>query len=91
MDAWRFHYTPYQSPLQATEQFADSMDSTMKNMALLKLATKGIQADVKDKKRGAFTDASVVRLRRRKSDHRWVLQGKAYPLKPFAKKTALSH
>ena len=54
------------------------MDATMKNMALLKLAHKSIKSDIKDKKKAAFLDSDVVRLRRRKANHRWVLRGKAY-------------
>lgn len=63
--------------LQATETYRNSMDATMKNMALLKLAHKSIKADIKDKKKATFLDSDVVRLRR-KTNHRWVLRGKAY-------------
>ena len=52
----------------ATDQCNDSMDATIKNMALLKLASKGLNTDIRDKKKAAFLDSSVVRLRRRKAD-----------------------
>ena len=65
------------------------MDATAKNMALLKLASKSIKADMRDKKDAAFIDSEVVRLRRRKADHCWVLRGKAYQLKPQVMKTAI--
>lgn len=51
-------------------------------MALLKLAGKRLHRDVKDKRSASEIDASIVRLRRKKADHRWVLKGKAYPPKP---------
>ena len=66
---------------QATEECNSSIEATTQNMALLKLAAKGIGADIKDKKKAAFLDSNVVRLRRRKANHRWVLQGKAFPRK----------
>lgn len=78
--------------IQATEIYQNSMDSTMKNMALLKLAHKSIKADIKDKKKAAFLDSDVIRLRRRKANHRWVLQGKSYLPKPQeAAVRSLSH
>ncbi len=54
-------------------------------MALLKLASKGLETDLSHKKKAAFLDSSVVRLRRRKADHRWILKGKSYPIKPCSK------
>ena len=42
---------------------------------MLKLARKRLQEDVKDKKAAADIDSSIVRLRRRKANHRWVLDG----------------
>lgn len=62
--------------------YYDSMEATRKNMTLLKLANKRLHEDIKDKKTSTGIDSSLVRLRRRKSDHRWVLQGRAYPIKP---------
>lgn len=41
----------------------------------MKLTQDRLKEDVTDKKRGAFVDSSVVRLRRRKYDHRWVISG----------------
>ena len=51
-------------------------------MALLKLASKRLRDDISDKKTATLIDSDVVRLRRRKSDHKWVVKGNAYPLKP---------
>ena len=61
------------------------MDATMRNIGLLKLADKGLKEDVKDKKTASFLDSNVVRLRRRKANHRWVLHGKSYNPKPKTK------
>lgn len=68
--------------MQATEVYQNSMDTTMKNMALIKLAHKSLKADIMDKRKAAFLDSDVIRLRKRKVNHRWVLQGKAYLPKP---------
>ena len=62
--------------------YSESMEETRRNMALLKLAGKRLNHDIKDKRSASEIDANVVRLHRRKADHRWVLQGKAYPPKP---------
>lgn len=65
--------------LQASEHYRDSLETTLKNMALLKLANKGLRKDLKDKRVAGFLDSDVVRLRRRKANHRWVIQGKSCP------------
>eukprot|EP00794_Sanderia_malayensis_P002486 gene2486-2861_t len=39
------------------------------------LTQKRLQRDVSDKTRGTDVDSSAVRLRRRRSDHRWVIGG----------------
>ena len=55
--------------------YNESMEATRQNIALLKLAGKQLDEDVKDKKSAAEIDSSIVRLRRRKVNHRWVLDG----------------
>lgn len=42
---------------------------------LLRLSQKGLQSDIRDKKVAADIDSSVVRLRRQRANHRWVLDG----------------
>lgn len=44
---------------------------------MLKLAQLRLRADIRDKKAGADIDSNVVRLRRRKANHRWVI-GEAF-------------
>lgn len=61
--------------VQASEIYADSIAVTQRNMALLKLARKKLKDDIRDKRIAMDLDSSVVRLRRRKSDHRWVVHG----------------
>lgn len=51
------------------------MEATRRNITLLKLASKRLKEDVKDKKSAAEIDSSIVRLRRRKANHKWVLDG----------------
>ena len=46
-----------------------------RNISLLKLAEQQLQEDVRDKKSAADVDMSIVRLRRRKANHKWVLEG----------------
>lgn len=67
--------------------YHDSMETTRKNMALLKLASKRLRDDISDKKHATLIDSDVVRLRRRKFDHKWVLKGSALPLKPTNSQT----
>ena len=66
--------------VQASGAFLDSLAVTQRNIALLKLARKKIRADLRDKQLAMDIDTNAVRLRRRKADHRWVLQGTAMPL-----------
>lgn len=70
--------------MQASGIYSESMEETKRNMALLKLASKRLHHDIKDKRSASEIDANVVRLRRRKADHRWVLHvhGRAYLPKP---------
>lgn len=64
--------------------YNDSMDTTVRNLALLKLVGKRLHDDIQDKKAASEIDASIVRLRRRKANHRWVLDGTAWSCKPSA-------
>ena len=43
-------------------------------MTLLKLAERRLQLDIKDKNMAAGVDSNVVRLRRRRANHRWLLE-----------------
>ena len=52
---------------------------------LLRLAQKGLQADIRDKKTAAEVDSGIVRLRRQKASHRWVLDGQSSSVKRAAK------
>lgn len=61
--------------MQANGMYNESMGETWRNLTLLKLAGKRLQDDVKDKKTAADIDSSIVRLRRRRVNHRWVLDG----------------
>ena len=49
-----------------------------RNISLLKIAEQQLQEDVRDKKSAADVDMSIVRLRRRKANHKWVLEGSKY-------------
>ena len=60
--------------------YMDSISQTQRNLSLLKLARKKLKEDIHDKKVAIELDSNLVRLRRRKADHRWVLQGNAVTL-----------
>lgn len=70
------HSPAFPSPcLQANGILNESLEETWRNLTLLKLASKRLKEDVKDKRTAADIDSSIVRLRRRKANHRWVLDG----------------
>ena len=52
---------------------------------LLRLAQKGLQADIRDKKTAADVDSGIVRLHRQRANHRWVLDGQAPSVRPAVK------
>lgn len=58
----------------------DSITATQRNISLLKLARERLTSDLQDKQSAAEIDAKIVRLRRRRADHRWVLSGSAVAL-----------
>lgn len=60
---------------QANAAYNESLQTTRRNLMLLRLSQKGLQSDITDKKVAADVDSSVVRLRRRRANHRWVLDG----------------
>ena len=66
--------------IQASNMYMDSITQTQRNLSLLKLARKKLKEDIRDKKVAIELDSNLVRLRRRKADHRWVLQGNAVTL-----------
>ena len=49
---------------------------------LLRLAQKGLQSDIRDKKTAADIDSGIVRLRRQRANHRWVLDGSTTSSRP---------
>lgn len=60
---------------QANAAYSESLQTTRRNLMLLRLSQKGLQSDIRDKKVAADIDSSVVRLRRQRANHRWVLDG----------------
>lgn len=51
------------------------MEATRRNISLLKLAEKRLQQDVANKMVATNIDSSIVRLRRRRANHKWVANG----------------
>lgn len=52
-----------------------SLDAIGRNIGMLKITQDRLKADIRDKHVGAEVDSSIVRHRRRKADHRWVIGG----------------
>lgn len=64
-----------QEIIEGNNGLKESLDAIGRNIALLKLTQNRLKEDVSDKSHGAQVDSSIVRLRRRKYDHRWVISG----------------
>lgn len=58
--------------IRANNTLETSLENTQKNLALLHLSNIRIKDDQKDKKAAADIDASIIRFRKKKADHRWV-------------------
>lgn len=53
----------------------ESLNATARNVSLLKLTKQRVDEDARDKNNASLIDSSVVRMRRRLGNHRWVLGG----------------
>ena len=52
-----------------------SLEAIKRNVGMLNIIHERLKDDIRDKQLGAEIDASIVRNRRRKSNHRWVIGG----------------
>ena len=59
--------------LQGGDGLLHSLTATSRNIGLLRLANLRLDDDIRSKSAAASIDGSIIRLRRRKSDHRWCL------------------
>lgn len=50
-----------------------SLLTTSRNIAMLQMANNRLHDDIRHKKAGASVDSSIVRMRRRLANHRWVM------------------
>lgn len=62
---------------QSGDGLLQSLSATSRNIGLLKLSQLRLRNDIKGKGLASSVDSSIIRLRRRKSDHRWTL-GEAF-------------
>jgi len=62
-----------QKVMRASTTLGMSVEESMRNLQLLKQAKERLNADLKDKRAATSTDTALVRLRRRRANHRWVL------------------
>ncbi|CAK8674886.1 tektin-like protein 1 [Clavelina lepadiformis] len=54
---------------------AQSLRATSRNVALLHLARLRLGDDIRDKRVASSIDSAIVRLRRRRGNYRWVMEG----------------
>ena len=50
-----------------------SLQTTSRNIGLLRLAQLQLRDDIRDKSAAIDVDSSIIRLRRRKANHRWAM------------------
>lgn len=56
-----------------SEMLSRSMRQTTRSLGLLNLGKQRLDEDIRDKHIGAQVDSDIVRLRRRRANHRWVM------------------
>ena len=61
---------------QGNVGLAQSLRATNRNIALLHLARLRLSDDIRDKRVASGIDSAIVRLRRRRGNYRWVMEGK---------------
>ena len=64
-----------QQIIQGNHGLEASLEAISRNIGMLEITQDRLRDDIRDKHRGAEVDASIVRLRRRKANHRWVIGG----------------
>merc|ERR1712224_544104 len=52
-----------------------SLEAISRNVGMLNITQERLKEDIRDKHFGSQVDASIVRNRRRKANHRWVIGG----------------
>lgn len=52
-----------------------SLDAIGRNVGMLRITQQRLKEDIRDKQVGTDVDANIVRYRRRKANHRWVVGG----------------
>ena len=62
--------------LQACEDLEESRKISRKNKTLLQLTKMYLKDDIIDKELAMNIDAAIIRLRKRRNNHRWVMEGK---------------
>lgn len=65
-----------QEIIEGTHGLQDSLDAISRNIGMLKLTKKNLKEDIADKNCGSKIDSQIVRYRRRKANHRWVMEDK---------------
>lgn len=65
--------TEVQKIMRASTNLGVSIEDSQRHIQMLKQAKERLNADLKDKRAATATDTALVRLRRRRANHRWVL------------------
>jgi len=60
----------------------ESMKATSRNVGLLNIARQRMNEDRSDKLAGIKTDGDVLRMRRKKADHKWDMEKPGFHLFP---------
>ncbi|KAK3589814.1 hypothetical protein CHS0354_015819 [Potamilus streckersoni] len=66
-----------QQIIQGTDGLLQSLTATSRNIGLLRLSNLRLYDDIRTKSAASSIDSGIIRLRRRRSDHRWNL-GEAF-------------
>lgn len=64
-----------QQIIQGSNGLEASLEAINRNIGMLGITQDRLRDDIADKHKGAQVDASIVRYRRRKANHRWVVGG----------------
>lgn len=62
--------------INASGDLEESRKLSLKNKTLLRLTKMYLKDDIVDKELAMNVDAAIIRLRKRRSNHRWVMEGK---------------
>ena len=63
--------------MQANEGLDESLDKSRRDLTVLRLSKMHLKDDLLDKELAMHIDSDIVRLKKRRSNYRWVMEGKS--------------